>query len=109
MTRPRGLCWADYHQPEVLALYPPGSLDPATAKFAAGPARTRADFEAACPRCEECGGPVATGDAIRRCSTCVRPAAEQPEVRRRIAEYQRRVDAGEPLFPTRRATARVAS
>lgn len=31
--RPRGLCFGCYYDPAIRALYPVGSLDPATAKF----------------------------------------------------------------------------
>lgn len=34
VTRPRGLCWPCYYTPDVLALYPPGSANPDTEKYA---------------------------------------------------------------------------
>ena len=41
--RPRGLCWGCYYAPGVKALYPPGSANPATAKYLGARFRGGAD------------------------------------------------------------------
>lgn len=46
-TRPRRLCYHCYRDPAVKALYPVGSGNPATAKYAPGrPEQTLAELEA---------------------------------------------------------------